>query len=147
MFDIISTMQKATIHDLKERVVADHMALRDGLERATGAVGAADREMLRWVLSCDRSVLWRHDGCRSMAEALWQGRDLELEGPPLGRGGLCPPAPALGIPRERSFVSGQGRGTHEVRDARDGEGPHRLSPSGHGRHHPQKGRRGYKTLR
>lgn len=56
--------------DLADQLSQERVALREGLHRASAAAGAADRELLRWALSCDRAELWRQDGCRNMAQWL-----------------------------------------------------------------------------
>jgi len=57
-------------HGIKDKLSEERSALEAGLERAGAAAGAAERERLRWVLACDRAELWRHDGCRNMAQWL-----------------------------------------------------------------------------
>jgi len=57
-------------HGIKDKLFEERSALEAGLERAGAAAGAAEREHLRWVLACDRAELWRHDGCRNMAQWL-----------------------------------------------------------------------------
>ncbi|MDQ3645402.1 MAG: HNH endonuclease [Actinomycetota bacterium] len=60
----------ADVKRLKEDMVTDRIALRDGLQRAAIASGAAERDLLRWVLRCDRAELWHGDGGRNMAQWL-----------------------------------------------------------------------------
>ena len=60
----------AEIPHLKAEIAADRRALRAGLQAATRSAGAAERDRLRWIASCDRAQLWRDDGARHMAEWL-----------------------------------------------------------------------------
>ena len=58
------------IPHLKAELKLDRAALRAGLQDSSRARGAADRERLRWIASCDKAQLWRDDGARHMAEWL-----------------------------------------------------------------------------
>jgi hypothetical protein len=70
MFDILSGMATAEVHLLREQIRDDRKALRARLREATAAAGAADRELLRWVLACDRAELCPQDGERNGARWL-----------------------------------------------------------------------------
>jgi len=63
-------MATAEIHLLREQIGDDRKSLRERLREATAAAGAADRELLRWVLACDRAELCRQDGERNGARWL-----------------------------------------------------------------------------
>ena len=63
-------MATAEIHLLREQISADRKSLRGRLRVAKAGAGAADRELLRWVLACDRAELFREDGARNGAQWL-----------------------------------------------------------------------------
>lgn len=63
-------MQIPEVSQVRAEITRDRNQLRSGLLRAQAAAGAADRELLSWVASCDSAQLWRDNGCRHMAEWL-----------------------------------------------------------------------------
>lgn len=70
MFGIVKDMDLRDRAQIKTQLAADAIAIKEGLDEATAAVGRAERQRLRWILSADRAERWRSEGARNMAQFL-----------------------------------------------------------------------------
>lgn len=65
-------MAQPSLVDIRESFRSDRAEIVAGLRSRQASQGAADHELLRWVVKCDNAEIWREDGTKSTGQWLAQ---------------------------------------------------------------------------